>query len=666
MTNSSQNPITTPDWRAERLAAIKRLYPDLFTDEGKINQIEIGALVTDGSISLGEKFEFRWPGKMQAKKNAFTSSKARLAPVMDRSVNFDETKNVIIEGENLEVLKLLSKAYYNKVKCIYIDPPYNTGHDFVYSDDYSEGKQAYWEKNGVFHDGVKVDTNSESAGRYHTNWLNMMMPRLLLAQMMLKDDGAIFVSIDDNEVHNLRKLMDEIFGEENFIESLVWNKRIPKNDEGIGSIHEYVLIYVKNSDLKHEFRMRKEGLEDIDALLAKLKKQKVSIPEAETEIAKLYKKKGFDRGITLYNSLDSEYRLWGKINMSWPNADTFGPRYDVIHPETGKPVKVPDRGWRWKKETFDEASGYRDGKYSAVIKLHDGTFLCGKIWFGKDEGMQPSSVNLLDEVKDFLLRSIVSLKSDGGVELENLFEGKSYFSYPKPTELLKTLIGSVAMKKDELILDFFAGSGTTGQAVSDLNKEDDLGRKFVLVQIPEATDEASEAFKAGYKTISNITIERVKRAGARIHAEKPDVDVGFKVFKLTTSIFPENTYQPDPEKSVEENVKALQEHYARARQRLLFDPAGKETDLMYETLIKHGFMLTMSKEQLGEFEENIVWKVTDGDRRAIVCLDAELKDSTVKALARFKDNRFIGLHRAVDTTKKWELTQTFGEALVLI
>ena len=200
----------------------------------------------------------------------------------------------------------------------------------------------------------------------------------------------------------------------------------------------------------------------------------------------------------------------------------------------------------------------------------------------------------------------------------------------------------------------------------ELNQQDDGNRQFIITQLPEEVLEKDAASKAGYKKISDITIERVKRAGERIHTEKPEVDVGFKVFKLTTSIFPENTYQPDPEKSAEENVQALREHYARARQRLLFDPKGKETDLMYETLIKQGFMLTLIKERLREFEENEVWKVTDGDRSAVVCLDAELKDATVKTLAQYKDHRFIGLHRAVDTTKKWELTQTFGEALVLI
>lgn len=620
---SINNPqdLISPDWRTERLVAIKRLYPDLFTDEGVINIDEIHALAHDYDLSLGEKFEFRWPGKMQAKKNAFTSSKARLAPQVDRSVNFDETKNVIIEGENLEVLKLLSKAYYNKVKCIYIDPPYNTGHDFVYSDDYSEGKQAYWEKNGVFHDGLKVDTNSESAGRYHTNWLNMMMPRLLLAQMMLKDDGVIFVSIDDHEVHNLRKLMDEVFGEENFVASIVWQKKYAASNDasGIAAMHDYIVVYQKSE----QFRRK---------LLPRTTQQDAA-----------------------YKNDDNDGRgLWRSDNLLVKSFSSSGV-FPITNPNTGKEY-LPKSGnsWRASEET-------------AKKWLQE-----GRIFFGKDGKGAPQLKRYLNEVQQGSVPTTWWTYEEGGhndqanKELQQLFgDAKVPFDTPKPTKLIKRIL-QIAMEKDGIVLDFFAGSGTTGHAVMELNSEDDGNRSFVLIQIPEATEEGGAANNTGYKKISEITLERVKRAGERVHTEKPEIDTGFKVFKLTTSIFPENTYQPDPEKSAEENVAALKEHIARAKQQLMFDPKGKETDLMYETLIKQGFMLTMTKERLEEFKENAVWKVTDGDRSAIVCLDAELKDTTVKALVRYKDSRFIGLHRAVDTTKKWELTQTFGEALVLI
>jgi len=322
---------------------------------------------------------------------------------------------------------------------MYIDPPYNTGNDFIYNDNFTADKDEYDEASGQRdEDGGRLVANPDSNGRFHSDWLSMIYPRLKLARNLLRDDGVILISID-NEQANMKKLCDEVLGEDNFVECITWNKRIPKNDKGIGNIHEYVLLYVKDRSSKPEFTMRKDGLDDIYVLLEKLKKKKTPLPQAEAEIKKLYKKNGYDRGITLYNSLDDYYRLWGKINMSWPNANTFGPTYDVFHPETDAVVNVPDRGWRWKKETFDDAAMYSDGKYQNIKKLHDGTFLCGKIWFAADENTQPSSITYLDEVNDFLLRSILSLKSDGGVEVEKLFEGKSYFSYPKPTSLLRTL-----------------------------------------------------------------------------------------------------------------------------------------------------------------------------------------------------------------------------------
>ena len=403
---------------------------------------------------------------------------------------------------------------------VYIDPPYNTGEDFVYSDSWKQNKAEYWEDAGMTESGYKIDSNAETDGRFHSNWLNMMYSRLLIARQLLKEDGVIFISIDDNEVHHLRKLCDDVFGEENFIECITWNKRIPKNDKGIGNIHEYILLYVKNFEFKHEFTMRKDGLEEIEELINKLKSQKIPISKAECELRLLYKKKGFDRGITLYNSLNDEYKLWGKINMSWPNANTFGPTYDIIHPKTNKIVKVPDRGWRWKEDTFNEAAGIVNGKYSTITERHDGSFVCGKIWFSKDENTQPSSITFFEDVESFLLRSILSTKSDGGIEVENIFDGKSFFSYPKSTSLIKTLLDSIELNDNELFVDFFAGSGTTGQAITELNQEDGGNRKYILVQLPEQTDEKSEAYKAGYKKISDITIERNKRVVEKIIKEK--------------------------------------------------------------------------------------------------------------------------------------------------
>lgn len=661
--------VQSHDWNKERLAQLKNLMPDLFTNDGQLNINELKKVVDPSLVTETERYEFRWFGKSNAKREAFTPTNATLVYDEHRSVNPTESDNLIIEGENLAVLKLLSNSYREQVKCIYIDPPYNTGKDFVYSDKFNQDKKDYWEDAEVTENGLKIDTNTETDGRFHSNWLNMMYSRLLIARQLLKEDGVIFISIDDNEVHHLRKLCDEVFGEENFIECITWNKRVPKNDKGIGNIHEYILIYVKDFTIKQEFSMRKEGLEEIEELILKLKNQNIPISEAEYEIKKLFKKRDFDRGITLYNSLSSDYRLWGKINMSWPNANTFGPTYEVKHPKTQKAVKVPDRGWRWKIETFNDAAGFVNGEYQNITELYDGSFICGKIWFSKDEKIQPSSITYFDEVESFLLRSILSSKSDGGIELEKIFEGKSFFSYPKPSALLQLLFNSFQICNEDIFLDFFAGSGTTGQAITELNQEDGGNRKYILVQLPEATDETSEAYKAGYKKISDITIERNKRVVEKIIKEKAAAQpnlfskkedeqnslkgLGFKVFKLQKSNFPRVEYAPDPEKTHEENVKALKK-YIRDKEAQLINAFNKE-ELITEILLKNGFKLNYTLTKLEQFTKNEILFATDGDKETLVCLDGDLAEETVEYFKKNTKQKLIVLERALDTTKKWNL-----------
>lgn len=426
-----------------------------------------------------------------------------------------QSGNKVIHGDNLEALKALLPEYEGKIKCIYIDPPYNTGSEnWVYNDNVNHPKIKKWL-------GEVVGKDGEDLSR-HDKWLCMIYPRLRLLYQLLADDGIIFISIDENEVHNLRGVLDEIFGHQNFIEQLVWNKRIPKNDKGIGNIHEYILLYSKKASYDHRFTQLKEGIEDIEDLVGKCKRKKLSIEETEKEIKKLYKKNGYDRGITLYNSLDQDYNLWGKINMSWPNGQTFGPRYDVLHPITKKPCKVPDRGWRWKEETLLENVDYENIEY-----LHDGSYKCGKIWFAKDENTQPSSIKYLSEVNEFLLRSIISLKSSGGIDLEGIFE-KSAFDYPKPVSLLKLLLNSFS-DKNAIILDSFAGSGTTAHAVLKLNEEDGGNRKFILVEMEDYAN--------------TITAERVKRVikGYGKDAKKTEGTGGsFDFYELGLPLFDTN------------------------------------------------------------------------------------------------------------------------------
>lgn len=382
--------------------------------------------------------------------------------------------NFLLEGDNLHSLYLLEKTHKGKIDVIYIDPPYNTqSSEFIYDD--------------------KM-IGTEDTFR-HSKWLSFMNRRLKLAKNLLSDVGIIFISIDENEFSQLKLLCDDIFGEQNFIDCIVWNKRVPKNDKGIGNIHEYILVYANKSDYKYKFLMPKDGMSDIEKLINDLKRKKVSIKESELELKKLYKKNNYDRAITLYNNIDDDYEIWGKINLSWPNGNTFGPRYDIIHPLTHKAVKVPDRGWRWSEETFKSMLDYENVKVR-----YDGSVICGKIWFAKDENTQPSSIKYLSEVNRMLLRTIISTKSDGGMELEKIFGQKSKFAYPKPVTLIKLLIDSITYdNKDALVLDFFAGSGTTAQAVYELNEEDNGSRKFILCTNNENN------------ICEDITYERIKK-----------------------------------------------------------------------------------------------------------------------------------------------------------
>lgn len=499
-------------------------------------------------------YGLNWVGKKEAYHSAFTKNYKVLKPLKEDSKNWDNTENILIKGDNLDALKILRQNYFESIKMIYIDPPYNTKNDgFVYNDDFTASTEQTLEELGYDKEYIDYIENIQGA-KTHSGWLSFMYPRLLLALDLLKDDGVIFISIDENEMAQLKILCDEVFGEENFVECICWNKRVPKNDKGIGNIHEYILLYVKDSSKRHEFLMLKEGLDDINDLLKKLKTNQVPIPEAENEIKKLYKKNAYDRGITLYNSLNEDYRLWGKINMSWPNQDTFGPDYKIPHPKTGKPVKIPDRGWRWKLDTFNNVAKIKNGKYTEVKELHDGSFMCGDIWFAKDENTQPSSIKYLDEVNQFLLRSILSTKSDGGVELEKLFDGKSYFSRPKSTSLIKTLISSVQNTCNDIIMDFFAGSGTTAHAVMDLNAEDSGNRKYICVQWAEETPDKSVSKKEGYNTVFDITKARIDKAGDQIAKG----DTGFRAFEIVEDQ-KQKIYQKSLEEVSQDDLVAMME-----------------------------------------------------------------------------------------------------------
>jgi adenine-specific DNA-methyltransferase len=428
--------------------------------------------------------------RIEFKGKQFIHSHHHSVPYRELKVSADKSlsnkpsldDNLIIHGDNLHALKALLPRYAGKVDCIYIDPPYNTGNEgWCYNDNVSSPLIKEWL--------AKATPVDKEDMERHDKWLCMMWPRLQLLRELLSEMGVIFVSIDENEEHHLRMILDEIFGEDKFVEKITWNKRVPKNDKGIGNIHEYILIYVKSTEVKQKFVMPKQGLEDVYELVSQLKAKHTPIELAEAELKKFYNKKDFDRGITLYNQLDADYKIWGKVNVSWPNSKD-GPRYDVLHPKTNKPVKVPDNGWRWKRETFDEKVDY-----SNTFERHDGSYVCGRIWFAKDENTQPSFIQYIEDVEELLLRSIISTKSSGITELTEVIPSAN-FSNPKPKKLLWFLLNSLK-NPNSIILDSFAGSGTTAHAVLDLNKQDGGNRKFILVEME------------GYA--NDITAERVRR-----------------------------------------------------------------------------------------------------------------------------------------------------------
>lgn len=536
---------------SEQLAVLKNNFPQCFDKQGKFLVSKLQEILqADGVDVSRESYSLNWLGKSYARVLANEPIRTMLSEDIEHNQQEQNknSHNLLIQGDNLEVLKHLKGAYSEKIKMIYIDPPYNTGSDgFVYQDDRSFTPEQFAALAGVdLEEAKRVLDFTQSNANSHSAWLTFIYPRLYIAKQLLKDDGVIFISIDENEQSQLKFLCDEIFGESNFIECITWNKRIPKNDKGIGNIHEYILVYTKNSTEKKEFIMPKHGLDDIYEYIDKLKRDNIDIKESEKQLKKFYKKQSYDRGITLYNNLDDNYELWGKINLSWPNANTVGDKYDVKHPLTGENVKVPERGWRWVERTFDKESGRVNGEYTDVQVLHDGSVRTKNIWFARDENTQPSSIKYLKDVEYFLLRSIISLKSDGGQELERIFGKKSVFPYPKPTSLIKTLLFSLQVKNDDIILDFFGGSGTTGHAVHDYNVENNTKVSFILVQLDEEIKTVKENKESlNFCTQNSLRPNVFELTKYRLNSvfHNSEELVGFKIFKTCDNFLPSSNYR---------------------------------------------------------------------------------------------------------------------------
>lgn len=652
------------DWNKERLETLKTMFPDLFTNEGKLNINELKKAVDPESINETERYEFRWFGKSAAKRKAFTPSNATLIFDESKSINPNESENLIIEGENLEVLKLLSTAYREKIKCIYIDPPYNTGNDFVYRDNYSQDKNAYWEDAGITEEGLKIDTNTETDGRYHSNWLNMMYSRLLIARQLLREDGVFFISIDDNEAHNLRKLCDEVLGAENFIGQLVWTGGRKNDSKFISTSHEYVITYAKNIEVQKEqigeWRLRKKGLDEIYSQYEKLKSvHKNNYSQIEIELKEWFKNlpnSNPSKAHKHYSCVD-ENGIYFPDNISWPGGG--GPNYEVLHPNTNKPVIVPSRGW-----LFSDPE-----KMKSLIAEN-------KVHFGSDENSVPCLKSYLKDRERQVPFSV--FYQDGRASTKRLrnLMGGDYFEHPKDELILKEFF-EFCTDKEDIILDFFGGSGTTGQAVMELNKEDNGNRKFILVQIPETIQENSLAFKAGFKRIIDITIERNRRVVQKLIEERisespdlfsndrvdnPSKGLGFKVFKLVKSNFPRVEFAPDPEKTTEDNIELLKK-YIREKEAQLITAFNRD-ELVTEILIKNGFTLNYTLVKQEEFKKNEIFFATDGEKETLICLDISIDMETVEHFKKHNTQKFICLERALDTTKKWNLKHYLGDIFI--
>lgn len=504
--------------KEERIKVLQSLMPEIF-DEGRIDWEKLQAALGEDINFSNERYVLNWAGKSDAFRVMQQPSSATLVPCREESVDFDNTQNIFIEGENMEVLKVLQKSYFGKVKMIYIDPPYNTGNDsFIYPDRFSETKEEYLRRVGdkdeagyMTHEGM-FRRNSKENGQYHSNWLNMMMPRLYLAKSLLREDGVIFISIDDNEVHNLRLLMNEIFGEENFVGELIWKSRQNKDNRNVTGLsidHEYVLCYSKYN----EHRVLK----------------------------------GADRKTGQYANPDNDPRgSWVSGNMVGLLGEDMRPNchYDLINPRTGINYGKPRMGWRYDSNTMQR-----------LIEED-------RIIWPKTADGRPRRKVFLTELNNLLpnYTSVIGngiYTRTGTKEINDLFEGK-YFDFPKPSSLIMELIKQVVTSGERsIVLDFFAGSCSTAHAVMRLKKDGLFDIQFICVQLPELCDEKSEAYKAGYKTIAEIAKERIRRTGMKIREEVEKEkaamneklqferdqdcclmpDLGFKVFKLTESNF---------------------------------------------------------------------------------------------------------------------------------
>ena len=580
----------TVDGVQDNISRIVELFPECITevsnqmggvkravDFDKLRQL-LSSDIVEGNE---ERYQFTWPDKRKAILAANASINATLRPCPEESVNFDTTQNLYIEGDNLDVLKCLKETYLHKAKMIYIDPPYNTGNDFVYEDNFAESAAEYLANSGQFDEqGNRLVTNTESNGRFHTDWLNMIYPRLKVARDLLTEDGVIFISIDDNEVENLRKVCDEIFGESNFIATLVWERAYsPKNDaKYISNSHDYVLMYAKSA---------------ANFVIGRLERT----AEANAR----------------YSNPDNDPRgVWKPSDMS---VKTYNAECDYsITTPSGRVVEPPaGRCWRLSRNAFRE-------------RLQD-----NRIWFGSDGNSVPCIKRFITELKhdgmaptSILFYKDVGHSQEGAQEVVSLFGDKGVFDGPKPVRLLERLITLANLKEDSIVLDFFSGSATTAHAVMKKNAEKAKHSRFIMVQLPEEVSDKKK--DQGYKNICEIGKERIRRAGAKIKADSPlttqHLDTGFRVLKLDSSNMKDVFYSPKETSQLElfryvDNVK---------------DDRTSE-DLLFQVMLELGATLD-SKIEESEVDGKTIYNVADG--YLVACFDQEVSDEVVTAIAKMQ------------------------------
>lgn len=598
---------------AKNIDKIAELFPSCITekvdDKGNLEKaIDFDVLrqILGDKVATGnEAYEFTWVGKNASRVEANTTTNKTLRPCIEESKDWDNTENLYIEGDNLEVLKLLQNSYFNKVKMIYIDPPYNTGNDFIYVDDFAQNIDEYEEAKGSFdEEGNRLFKNTDTNGRFHSDWCSMIYPRLVLARNLLADDGVIFISIDDNEQENLKKICDEVFGEKNFIAQVIWERAYaPVNlKKHFSENHDYIICYAK----------------DIDKAICN------GLPRAS---------EANDR----YSNPDNDPRgVWQSDNLS------VGPIvqskiYEIITPSGRKVLPPNGRCWSLDKNKFEE-----------YIKDN-------RIWFGKDGNNVPRIKRFLSEVKQSVTPmtiwkySEVGHSQDAKQNLKKLFDGKSFFDYPKSVELIKRCI-QLYSNESSIILDFFSGSATTAHAVMQLNVEDGGKRKFIMVQLPEKTDEKSEAFKAGYKNICEIGKERIRRVGEKIKEEAglngQDLDIGFRVLKLDSSNMKDIYYSADEyDQGMLENMQ------------LNTKEDRTDLDLLFGCLVDWGLELD-KPYTIKKINGHKVHIYNDGD--LVACFEKDLDMKTIDEIAKLQALRVVFCDNSfVDSATKINVAEHF-------